>query len=348
MPMGELPGRLGQFFGMDAGDVPKDEQAFGMNPRRAYWTFALQDLASIASTHGGATGEMSSKAMEANAYQQKYQQAVMQQKQNQLYQQQIAQAALLNAWKTKDSSTTAMRNAEAMGLVPGTPEYSDFIRQASLRPLVDQSDKTQNQYYEDMLKHVPEVRDRAANAADGMSRVDAMEKLIPLLGRTGPGKDMMVGVKGFFNQVGMSWVPDFIDSMAQTAGSEAVFTGQQGAQELFRALGGDAVLAKAKELYPVSNADINFLKEINATLALNDPQAMMALLGGRRNSLQRDLDTYEWYRSALEKFEGVPPLPPIKPYQMKGTDVPQTRKTTLSPEKQKRLDELLRLDREGQ
>ena len=323
MPIGELPGRIGNFIdtagqrikevaGYTPSGLAPEDELYGINPRRAYWSNALIDLA-------GVTMGQAPQGLAQNAAAQ--QQLHVQQRQQDAYDSEvkamIAEAQLRNAMKPPKGSEKTPLQKEAEGMFPNDPQrQSDWIQEVRRKSGIEinTGDKRQNAHFDSMLKAVPEVHAAAIGAADEIARYNTMEDLIPYLGNTGNTKEFMVNMKSGLNALGMQGVTGFIDTLSEAAGVD-FFSGDQGATELFRALTNQDVLDRARELYPVSNTDLQFLKEITATLkTMSDPEAMISMIGNRRARSQRTLDQYNWYRNSLSGVEGLPPMPEIIPY----------------------------------
>lgn len=325
MPLGELPGRLSDFIGatkrstkhalgLDPSGLEPDDEAFGMNPRRAYWAAALQDLSSM--TMGQ---PMQGLGMQVNQAQAQHVQQRRSDAINNEYKSAIAQAQLMNAMKPAKGEGTPSIIREARELYPDDPdrqrEYVEAYRAKAPNSVsIDFADSGPKEYLQGLLKDVPAVHQAATQAADEIARYDAMDALIPQLGNTGNAKEWAMNLRSGLTSLGMGHIGGFLDALSEAAGGD-IFTGDQGAAELFRALSNQDVLDRAKELYPVSNTDIQFLKEMSVTMkTMSDPEAMRSMLGNRRRQSQRAIDQYNWHRQALQQIPGLPPLPEIIPY----------------------------------
>jgi hypothetical protein len=323
MPIGELPGRISNFagrvkegakntFGMNPSGLSPEQEAFGMNPRRAYWSAALGDLANV--TMGQ---PFQNRGMQVNAAQQQHMQALEQQKQQEELKREALRIQELNALKERQGQDPTIIR-EARELYPNDPEaqrqyVENYRNRAPMQ--VNISDKNQGQYIGDMLKNVPESYEAAISAADEISRYDTMEQLIPYIGTTGNTKEFMVNLRGGLNSLGLGRVADFMGALGEAAGVD-FFSGDQGAAELFRALSRNDVLNRARELYPVSDRDIAFLQETAVTLKMSDPEAMTSMLKRNRQAAQRRIDFYNWQRQTLSGYQGIPPLPEVVPYDI--------------------------------
>jgi hypothetical protein len=318
MPLGELPGRIGntvkRTFGFEPSGLPPEDELYGINPRRAYWSAALADLANFS------MGEKFQNAGQAtNAAQQQW---VAQNEQNRInnqYKDMIGQAQLISAMKPGRGQQPTAIIQEAQYLFPDDPAaqqkyIEDYRAKSGIN--INWNDKNQGQYTGKLLEQVPAIRDAAMQASDEIARYNTMEQLIPQLGNTGTAKEWLTSLRGGLASLGMGGAAGFLDALSEAAGAD-FFSGDQGAAELYRALANQDVLDRAKDLYPVSNTDIEFLKQISATMkAMSDPDAMRSMIGNQRARSQRQIDQYNWYRQTLSGFEGIPPLPEIIPYDI--------------------------------
>lgn len=98
------------------------------------------------------------------------------------------------------------------------------------------------------------------------------------------------------------------------------FSGDLGANELFRALSTGGVIEEASELYPVSDKDMGLLKEMVATLRINDKDTMQILINRGKEQAQIPINLYntnrgymdnapEEVRSVLPTFQALPETP---------------------------------------
>lgn len=313
----------GEYFGFAAPNMPREELAYGMNPRRAYFSAALTDLANFA---GG--GRLQGLGMQANQQQAQHQQRVQAQRAREEYNQQIADAAMANARRGR-AGTSAMQNAQAMGLQPGTPEYEAYIRQVTTKPLVNMAS---DEVMKSMVDQLPGAYERARAAQESLYRYDMMEQLIPQLGNTGPGKNFMTNLRGGLKAIGFGGAAEFIEAVGQVTGVD-LFSGDTGAAELFRALGTPAILEQAKELYPVSDRDLAFLTQMAPTLSVSDPNVLRQLINQGREGARGDIQYYDFLRGQL-------PTSPQAGPELPGFD-PTPGSTMSDDEYQRRLQEAL-------
>lgn len=316
MAIGQLPGRIGNFiqgaaqrtgevagnigselregFGFGESNVPEDEQLYGVNPRRAYWAAALGDFSRMA-----AGQPFQGSAQETQQRQQLFQQQIKQRKAQQ-------QIQLLNALKSSDRTPNIIR--EARELYPNDPaaqkEYvEDYRKKAGVEVNMGQDWQTQ------IMGNIMEARSGAVKAGQNVRRYNAMLELIPSLGNTGGGAEAMTTFRSTLNQFGLEELSSAVDAFGQVAGVD-IFSGDQGARELFRALSNQDIISQARELYPVSNSDIQLLKQMAATLSgQSDSAAMEALIRERLVHEQNTLDQYEWLRGQLPP--GITPPPSV-------------------------------------
>jgi hypothetical protein len=261
---------------------------------------------------------MQGLGMQVNQAQQQHVQQRQADAINNEYKSAIAQAQLMNAMKPPKGEAATSLQKEAEGMFPDDPakqaEWIQSVRAKSPNSVsIDFAQAGPKQFLEGLLKDYPTVYNAATQAQDDISRFDAMDALIPSLGNTGNAKEWATNLRSGLNSVGMGNVGGFLDALTEASGGD-LFSGDQGAAELFRALSNQDVLARAKELYPVSNRDIDFLKEMSVTMkTMSDPQAMRTMLQNRRQKSQRAIDQYNWYKKSLEPL-GLPPMPEIVPY----------------------------------
>lgn len=338
MAIGELPGRIGNFidntpgmkqagrfmgnvgrgaqsfFGFEDSGLEKEQELYGINPRRAYWSAALADLANVA---GG--GQYQNQAGQTNAAQQQWQEQLRQQKMLEDLKRQQMGISYLNATKTDDPSI--VREAEFM-FPDDSAKQREYIQQYRDKP------STQFNIGEDfqtsILKGMFEMRPEVVQAEHDIRRYGAMKDLIPNLGNTGTGAEGMTSFRGFLSQAGMEEWAGFINTIGKAVGVE-VFSGEPGARELFRALSNQDVVGRAKELYPVSDSDIRILKQMAATLSgSSDPRVLESLIDEELSKRQSVLGQYDFYKQMLEA-QGItmPPTPGPGSMNLHGLDVDQ-------------------------
>jgi hypothetical protein len=275
-------------------------EASGMNPRRAYWANALSDMGNMA--RGGAD---QNTRMQGNMAQQQHQRAMQQEAFMRAYKSQMANAAILNAQKRPDTRSVAEKMAEAAGHKRGTPEYQAFIKAYASKPgmTVNMGPKVGTEYYKGILKNLPEQEIAAQAGMQDIAKYNAMEALLPHIGNTGIGKEFVTHFRSALNQYGMSGVANALDIVTDSFGID-LFSGDVGAIEAFKALGTDDIVGRAKELYPVSNSDINLLKEMVANLRISDPDTQRMLIQTGRQKAQSPIDIFNRNRKIIN--EGAP------------------------------------------
>lgn len=317
MPMGNLPGRIGNFiqgaargtkntagrignelkegFGFGESEIPEEEQLYGINPRRAYWANVMADFSNMAMGQ-----PYQNSAMQGQANQKLFQNKMKQQKQQNAIQ-------MMNAMKQKDQTPNIVREAKFMH--PDDPEaqrkfIEDYRKKSGVQ--VNMGQEWQDRIMGDIL----DTRGEAVKANRDIRRYDAMLELIPSLGNTGGGAEAMTTFRSTLEQFGLGELSGAIDAVGKAAGID-VFSGDQGARELFRALSNQDIVGRARELYPVSNSDIQLLKQMTATLSgQSDPKALEALIKEQRNDREQTIQHYEWMRGLLP--EEIPAPPPVQ------------------------------------
>lgn len=326
----QVGGAAADYFGFTDSGLDKADELYGINPRRAYWSNALLDLAGV--SMGQAPQGLAQQS--AAAQQQHIQQRQQQQMNNRARQ----QALMINAMNAmKDSDPQIVRTAKR--LYPGDKGAQDrFILDYYEKrggPLVDMG----SDFNERIIDQVFELAPEAEAAQFQIGRLEAMKSLIPALGKTGTGAEAITNMRGFFNAIGGTQWYDFLSSVANLAGLD-LDSGDLGARELFRALGNVEIIGQASELYPVSNSDINLLKQSFASLSgQSDPKAMEALIQQEIEKRNMIIDRYDYARSLVPK--NIPPPPNVRSRQMDTMGVGDQ----LTPEEQAILDEALELIR---
>ncbi len=329
MALGDEISDVASFIGRQAGNIGRqiqnvtgftdsglapEEEAFGMNPRRAYWSAALADLANFSNT-----GQMQGTGMQVNQQQQNWQENLRRRKVIEDYQRMNAMTGMMKAMQGP-KGTTLERNLAAAGYTPGTPEYQEAMRKAMEKgPLVDMGQDWQSQ----IMGQLPDAFQKASTAREDIGRYERMLELSQSgqLGNTGPGKNAMVNFKGFLNAMGMQGAANFIDGVGEIAGVD-LFSGDQGAQEFYRALNTQDVIGKARELYPVSDRDMAFLMQMTPALNVADDDARNALIRGQMERANRDIQYYDFLKGRLDlpEGQGTIPLPEIPTYDFGDDD----------------------------
>jgi hypothetical protein len=244
------------------------------------------------------------------------------------YKEDIARAQLLNA-QTPAKPSAFEAKLLAMGLTPGTPEY-----QAAAKELAAKSGQTinmGNDFRQGIAGNIMDVRTEAVEASNRLASYDAMEEILPYLGKTGVGKESMTSFRSFMNQFGMGSAAGALDAVMETAGID-LLSGDQGAQELFRALSNEEVVEKARLLAPVSDSDRSFLREMAATLATGDPEAAKVLIERGRRKQRGVIDKYNWMRGQLPEGVPLPPEVGVDPLDTSGVTGKQVRSWNEAPE----------------
>lgn len=322
--IGQLPGRLSsgakgvasgykRITGNYPSGLSKEEELYGMNPRQAYWSASLSDMASVIAQQGNP-----GKRFEIMEAQQRHTQNLRQAQELKKYREQMAKAALLNATKPRGSDWTGhMKDATAILGADKvySPEWQELVRKLSMTPAMqfNMGPKVGTEFYQDVLSNIPDARADARKAQTDITRYKVMESLIPHMGATGLGKDMMTSFRSALNQFGMNEYAEFMDAVGEAAGID-FFSGDQGVTELFRALGTEDIIGQAKQLYPVSNSDINLLREMVASLRINDKDTLRVLIQSGLNKAQIPIDRFNELRgyitnSPQEIRDALPPIP---------------------------------------
>jgi hypothetical protein len=114
--------------------------------------------------------------------------------------------------KLTDERTSAMKNAEAQGLVPGTPEYNAFIDKSSSGITVNTGNKKAG---DAIVTTLTGLADSATSARQTMSRVEQMSGLLDAGLVTGFGAETVNSLR----RVGQFFNPDY--KLQEVAGAEA-------------------------------------------------------------------------------------------------------------------------------
>lgn len=136
-----------------------------------------------------------------------------------VYKQNKADArALLSA------QTQAQRNARALGLEPGSPEYNDYIRQVTTKPLTSSTTNvTVDQKAEDAFqKKIGEMLSdeiaRVEPARRALSAIQYGRSLMPLLQNTGPATPFIANLASLGRQFGAD--EEWLGSLTQKYGGD--------------------------------------------------------------------------------------------------------------------------------
>jgi hypothetical protein len=111
-----------------------------------------------------------------------------------------------------DARTSAMKNAEAQGLVPGTAEYNAFIDKSGSGVTINTGDKKGG---EATVSTITDLAKTATSARQTLARVDQMTGLLDSGVATGFGQETITGLK----RVGQFFNPDY--KVKEIAGAEA-------------------------------------------------------------------------------------------------------------------------------
>jgi NAD(P)H-dependent FMN reductase len=111
-----------------------------------------------------------------------------------------------------DARTSAMKNAEAQGLVPGSPEYNAFIAKSGSGVTINTGDKKGG---EATVSTITDLAKTATSARQTLARVDQMTGLLDSGVATGFGQETITGLK----RVGQFFNPEY--KVKEVAGAEA-------------------------------------------------------------------------------------------------------------------------------
>ena len=112
----------------------------------------------------------------------------------------------------KDARTSAMKNAEAQGLVPGSPEYNAFIAKSGSGVTINTGDKKGG---EATVSTITDLAKTATSARQTLARVDQMTGLLDSGVATGFGQETITG----FKRIGQFFNPNY--KVKEVAGAEA-------------------------------------------------------------------------------------------------------------------------------
>ena len=111
-----------------------------------------------------------------------------------------------------DSRTSAMKNAEAQGLVPGSAEYNAFIAKSGSGVTINTGDKKGG---EATVSTITDLAKTATSARQTLARVDQMTGLLDSGVATGFGQETITG----FKRIGQFFNPNY--KVKEVAGAEA-------------------------------------------------------------------------------------------------------------------------------
>lgn len=201
----------------------------------------------------------------------------------------------------KDDPTTQHRNAVAMGLRPGSPEYNAYVRQASMPAgstnvsVGGNVEKEQDKEFgKELVKEYSDVRTSGMNSETSLRQIEIARRIPVTPGATAP----------LFARAG---------ALAESLGFdrsvlEQLGLGQASTAEAFTGVMNNLVLSKMQEQKGPQTE--NDAKRIEATVAQlgNTPEAADFLLRTAQALAQRNIDRhqfYDQYRAEKGTFEGA-------------------------------------------
>ena len=114
-----------------------------------------------------------------------------------------------------DRRTSAQKNAEALGLVKGTPEYNEFITKSAAPDRTTNINMTNAPGSKATVDLVGKISESASSAQQTLGRVDQMLDLLDAGVETGFGEEFLTGMR----RVGQLFNPDY--QVKEIAGAEA-------------------------------------------------------------------------------------------------------------------------------
>lgn len=114
-----------------------------------------------------------------------------------------------------DKRTSAQKNAEALGLVKGTPEYNEFITKSAAPDRTTNINMTTAPGSKATVDLVGKISESASSAQQTLGRVDQMLDLLDAGVETGFGEEFLTGMR----RVGQLFNPDY--QVKEIAGAEA-------------------------------------------------------------------------------------------------------------------------------
>jgi len=196
--------------------------------------------------------------------------------------------------KSKEpTDTPAMKNAVALGLKPGTPEYNDYIKQETLKPLVTVGGPAPvNKALEGRFTAAISGGDAARAKLSRLSSVETALQGMP----TGAGAGMIAGVGGILKSAGIDptalGIPDTA-SRAQVV--EAII--KPLVLELRNPSGGEGMPGN------FSNADRTFLEKAVAGIE-KTPGANAGIIFMQKQLAQRAIDMEQLAIKHMEENNG--------------------------------------------
>lgn len=193
------------------------------------------------------------------------------------------------------SSTTATKNAIAMGLVPGTPAFNDYVQKATMPAgsvnINNAQEKSQDQAFgQELVKDYAAVRETAAASENALAQIEIAMKIPVTTGATAP----------WFAKAG---------ALAESLGFDRTILAQYGLgdasnAEAFTGVMNNLVLAKMQaQKGPQTENDA---KRIEATLASlgNTPDAANFLLRTAQALARRDVEKMQFYDDYRSRNNG--------------------------------------------
>ena len=199
----------------------------------------------------------------------------------------------------KDEPTAAMRNAQAMGLRPGSPEYNRFIQQAGLPASTQVSVGAQERaedkaYGEELVKDYATVRDTANAGRQSLQAIE-IARNIPVT--TGAIEPLRAKVGALAQSFGIS--PEALRGFGLDQATTA---------EAFTGVMQNLVLSRMQaQKGPQTQQDAQRIESTVASLG-NTPEASDFLLRTGQAMARRDVEKhnfYEQYRASKGSLNGV-------------------------------------------
>lgn len=200
----------------------------------------------------------------------------------------------------KEDPTTQHRNAVAMGLIPGSPDYNAYIRQASMPAgattvnMGTAEKEEEKEFGKELVKEYSDVRTAGHASENQLRQIEIARKIPVVTGSTAP----------YFAKVG---------AVAESLGFDRKVLEQFGLHQAseaqaFTGVMNNLVLAKlAEQKGPQTENDALRIEATVASLG-NTPEATDFLMGTAAALAQRNVDRlqfYERHKASTGSFNGA-------------------------------------------
>lgn len=248
------------------------------------------------------------------------------------------------------------KRALAAGYEPGTPEYQNFIRQATLKPSVSITSTSETEFKKGIGKSANERRDLVINsAAEAQNQLATLARLADLQQSvsTGPIQPALTGLQAIAQEFGidLNSVADFVGVKLNEVGTAQEF------QRLTAQLGLEAI---QKMKPPISDRDLQFAVSTVTTLGRSPQGTALALATmkavSERTALARDMlyqmeaekgssvETFQDFERAWAEYQRANPLEDEIKAKLPNVDV----RATVGESRYTSVDEILAAEKSGE